>query len=65
MLEMKELKKEIDKEIKKEILEGKLDMVSASNKRTNLTTINVKTKKLKDENTSMTNQNSKEDIIYY
>jgi hypothetical protein len=57
---MKELKKEIDNEIKKEILEGKLDMVSASNKRTNMTTINVKPKKLdKDMN------KSKEDIMYH
>ena len=38
---MKELKKEIDDEIKKEIMEGRLDFASASNKRTNLTTINV------------------------
>jgi hypothetical protein len=53
VLEMKELKKEIDQEIKKEILEGKLDIVSASNKRVNMSTINAggKVKKQqKDEN---------------
>lgn len=56
---MKELKKEIDNEIKKEILEGKLDMVSASNKRTNLTTLTVKPKKLDNPNNK-----SKDDILY-
>lgn len=60
-MEFKELKKEIDQEIKKEIMEGKIDIVSASNKRTNLTTLNVKQKKVKEEN----NSKSKEDIMYY
>ena len=60
-MEFKELKKEIDQEIKKEILEGKLDIVSASNKRTNLTTLNVKVKKTKEDN----NSKSKDDILYH
>ena len=62
---MKELKKEIDQEIKKEILEGKLAMVSASHKRTNLSTINVKSKRTKEEKSQNANQKSKDDIIYY
>lgn len=42
MLELKELKKQIDDEIRREIMAGKLEVPTTTNKRTNLTTINVK-----------------------
>lgn len=39
---MKELKKQIDDEIRRDIIQGKLDIGSHGNKKSNLTTINVK-----------------------
>ena len=50
VLEIKELKREIDEEIRREILEGKLDVGSATNKRTNMTTINARPFRNKDIN---------------
>lgn len=44
VLELRELKKQIDGEIRREIMAGKLEVqpISTANKRTNLSTINVK-----------------------
>eukprot|EP00347_Sterkiella_histriomuscorum_P007962 403346899 len=44
VLEIKELQKQIDGEIRREIMQGKIDIhpTSAANKKTNLSTINVK-----------------------
>jgi len=42
VLEVKELNKQINDEIRREILAGKLDVPTATHKKTNLTTINAR-----------------------